>query len=118
MRVPGRRVTRILWLFQSMRAGPVRFEARMLDGGPVIGDVIVKTRRMGNRGEEHLPLLGENVLHKDRRDTDFSVYVRPEGDCEIDLDGRFVTVEGIFAVLGGAVMLVAFVLTMIQLFSG
>ncbi|MEM6679101.1 MAG: hypothetical protein AAF675_14650 [Pseudomonadota bacterium] len=118
MRVPGGRVTRILWLLSIPTSATVRFRAEAVGGGPVGGDVIVRSGRLLTGKERHLRLEAVNTVEKGARESDFSIYLRPDRDCEVTLEGRYPTVEAIFTVLGALIILGATLATVIPLFTG
>ncbi|MEL7138167.1 MAG: hypothetical protein AAFP67_03910 [Pseudomonadota bacterium] len=118
MKVEAGRVIRVLWLFSSMNEGTIRFQADPLEPGPVSGDIVVRTRRFTRSKERHQRLEAANAVDKGRLETDFSIYVRPDRDVEITLEGWYFTAERLFTALGAVVMIFAFGATVLPLLFG
>ncbi|MEL6576330.1 MAG: hypothetical protein AAFQ81_10610 [Pseudomonadota bacterium] len=118
MKVEAGRVIRVLWLFSSMKEDTIRFHAEPMELGPVSGDIVVKTRRFTRSKERHQRLEAENAVEKQRLETDFSIYVRPDRDVEITLEGWYLTAERLFTALGAVVMLFAFGATVLPALFG
>ncbi|MEM6358105.1 MAG: hypothetical protein AAF844_20795 [Pseudomonadota bacterium] len=118
MKVEAGRVIRVLWLFSSMTEGTIRFQADPLEPGPVSGDIVVRTRRFTRSKERHQRLEAANAVDKGRLETDFSIYVRPDRDVEITLEGWYFTAERLFTALGAVVMIFAFGATVLPLLFG
>ncbi|MEM7496371.1 MAG: hypothetical protein AAF371_00095 [Pseudomonadota bacterium] len=118
MRVSAGRVIRILWLFSSTTKGTIRFHAEPLEPGPVSGDIVIRTRRFTRAKERHQRLEAENAVVKGRLETDFSIFVRPDRDVEITLQGWYFTAERLFTALGAVLVIAAFSATFIPLLTG